>query len=445
MRTQKIAVFFILSVLTAETHAVIRNSVTRSLSKISTRLSSFGKNVQSKVTKITDFLDSEKGSEIVDTVSSSIETIGGAVEGLTSSDVLSIVGSSMEMISTITTLIPVVGPLVSAVFSLIGSIFGCLGGTEDIGSIVKRVIEEALHNYDESELRAETVGTMRVYRISQAYLNSVENKQMNEHEVAALASNVPVHSGVKFLGFLSHKIKENSEEKKKTQVLRAAEYTQLYVILAAMRTAILWEMYSVVRQAPNSDWTASAIKRVAEAEQLHDKDFLQFLAKPVYSNAVFFSYFRISDWPVTKNFICRLGIHFVPYFGTKQYLFRNDAYKNNRFLAFESGDVVVYYKVTSNSKFYLDPISAQNNVYYIRSAKYPDEYIYMGAFALIRRGSKPGNEGKFKIIKLENGMYAISTIAYPEDFLCPGSVFFPDIFLFGGKNTLLVLGSSSKG
>lgn len=425
MQLQRFAICLVVALHMSQTHAAIRASVTSSLSKISTKLNTYGKNVQTKVTKITQYLNLEEEGEIVDAVSSSIETMGGAVEGITSSDALSIVGGTMEMLSAITALIPIYGQIASTVFGLVSSIIGAIGGSDDVGSIVRREIETALNNYEDSELRADAEGTMRVYRVSQAYLGSLEeNGQINDNDVSALAANVPVHSGVQFLGKLSTKIKENAAKSDSVQVKRAAEYTQLYVILAVMRSAILWEMYSIAREAPDSVWTANAIKRVALSEENHDKDFLTFLTAPVYSKAIFFAYFNISEWPVTKRYMFKLGLGFERYYylpTLKRYIKPKEW--TNWYMVLDSGPAGIMLGTTllnDQSRYIFQTISAENNIFYIRSAKWPTWYVIMSntpeGFCKAS-GSTPGDEGKWKAIRFDDGYFLLSSIKWPNWFI----------------------------
>lgn len=417
MKSNKPAVCLVVALLTTQIYAAAFSS----LSKISSKLNTLGKNVQTKVDKISDFLESDEVGELADTVSSSIEAMGEAMDGITDSDVLGIVGGAMDMISAIGGLIPGTGEIVNVVFGLFGSILGAIGGgDDDVGSIVKREIEKALNNYDDSELRAEAEGTLRVYRLSQAYLNSVEEGEpMNEHEVATLAANVPIYSGVKFLGILSSKIQQYTQSTEQTQVLRAAEYLELYVTLAVVRSALMWEMYSVVREAPNSDWTASAIKRVAEVEQDHDKDFLQFLTNPVYTKAIFFACFNPSDWPTTMKYMTKNSLIYqrLDFLASGKHFLRPET--RDRYMTMDGGRILGTKTLDDQCLFYFDTISADDNVFYIRSVKWPSKYVIIksGFFTNMGSSSEPGDNGKWKVIMFDDGKYLLSNIGQDNAFI----------------------------
>ena len=290
----------------------ISPSVTVSLQKIKTTMTSAEKDVGSRVDQISNYLASNRGSSEAQKLSSSIEGIGEAITSLTSDNPVEIMSGTLDMISAVGLLLPVGGQIIGTAFSLIGSSFGAIAGAggEDIGSIVAREMEKALKKFVDSELKAEAAGTEREYRVSHAYLATLEgDAPIQEHEIATLAANVPVYQGVAFLGKLANKVKQYTTDSDPNQVQRAFEYMQLYVTLAVLRTSILWEMYALVKAAPNSEFTAAAYQWVITAEDEHDKDFLtDVLQNPDYSQAIFFAYFNLSELPEAHAFITRKGI-----------------------------------------------------------------------------------------------------------------------------------------
>ena len=395
---------------------------------IRSNMASAGKNVGWKVDQIYNYLDSDAGSSEAQKVASSIEGIGGAISSLTSDDPVDIVSGTLDMISSIAPLIPVGGQVIGIVFSLIGTIFGAIAGAggEDVGSVVAREIEKALNKYDDSELKAEADGTKREYRNSHAYLATMEgDTPIMEHEIAALAANVPVYQGVKFLGKLANKVEQYTKYSDPNQVKRAIEYMQLYVILAVMRTSVLWEMYALVKAAPNSDFTAAAIRRVIASEDDNDNQFLRdILLEPDYEQAIFFAHFNPSQLPQTYTFIRKKAIpyqrhdylvngphHLRPEKWTNYYMFM----KGNSI-----GNMAGTTTLDDQSRFIFSPKSYVDNMYYIKSAKWPDWYVYMnGDSKGYCRGStsKPGYEGQWKVVQFKDGKYMLSPRKWPNWFI----------------------------
>ena len=426
IRRIKTTICFVLALLTVDVEGRMRPAVRRSLNQISTSMSSAGKNVQTKVGQIRNYLESDTGSDQVEAVGSAIETIGGAVSSLTSDNTMEIVSGSLTVISAVSSFIPVVGPIVSVVFSLIGTIFGAIagGGGEDVGTVVRREIERALNNYDDSQLRAEAAGTIRVYRISHAYLASQGgDAPINEHEITAISANVPVYNGIRFIGMLAQKVREKSHSTDREQVKRAMQYLQLYVTLAVMRSSLLWELYALMKAAPDSDWTADAIKRVAVAEDDHDKNFLSFLLEPEYSQAIFFAYFNPSEWPQTRVFMEKKDLAYpLDHLDDYDRCLRPDRW-TNWYLYMMNNDVGLMAGTTTldaQGLFYFETISREDNIFHIRSKRWPAWYVYMrdrrDGFCRGWEGV-PGPAGEWKVIRFKDGKYMLSPKRWPNWFI----------------------------
>lgn len=420
MRFLRFTVCIVVALLLVKSDATIKQSVLSSLSKIAARLNEFGKDAQARVTKITDFLNSTHEGGLVDIVSHSVEIMGVAVDEVTSSDVNTILNGALALTSVLPTLIPVYGSVISSVFGVAGMIIGVIGGSLDIGSIVRKEIETALNNYDDSELRAEALGTVRVYMISQAFLNQAENEsKINEHEVAVLSSTVPVTSGIKFLGVLNSKIIENAMKSDKIQAFRAVEYTRLYVSLSVMKYAIFWEMFSVIREAANNEWTAAAIKRVIDAEKKLDSMALQFISKPVYSKARFFTYLTPSRLPLVKLFMSKIGLSFQRldeltvgkfHLQAKKYLTWYLLMTRDGLYATElPPDKATFYFGANTEK------DKENNMFFIASAA--SKYSFVVAHDSVCDQTTLPLNGKWKLIKFEDDSYLISPAQWPDKFL----------------------------
>ena len=421
----------VLALLTPDLEGRRRPSVKRALQTIDNTITSTGRNVKSRVGKISDYLDSEEGSSQMDTVCSSLETIGGAVSSLTSGDTLEIVSGTLDVISAATALIPVAGPIISTVFSLIGTIFGAIAGgggeSEDVGTVVKKEIEKALNKYDDSELKAEAEGAMRVFRNSHAYLNVMEgDSSVDENAIQALSCNVPVYQGIGFLGMLSQKMETNSKSNDQDQVKRAMEYLQLYITLAIMRSSILWEMYALVKSAPGNNFTADAIRRVIVEEEKHDKSFLNFMQGPDYPQALYFALFNASEWPTTMAFIEKKGLIYQyqhhGHLANTIHPLRPEKWTNKYMVMMNdaSGTMGGTETLNAQSQFYFDPISNENNVFYLKSNEWPTWYVYMkddkDGYCSGWNG-KPGLDGEWKVIRFKDGKYMLSPKKWPNMFI----------------------------
>ena len=428
LRYFQTTICLVLVLLTIGMEGRIRSSTRGSLQKIKTTLTSAGKNVGKRVDKISDYLDSEEGSSQMETVCSSLETVGGAVFSLTSGNTVEIISATLDVISAATVLIPVAGPIISTVFSLIGTIFGAIagGGGNDVGTVVRKEIERALNKYEDSQIKAEAFGTMEAFSVSHAYLAVKEGgPPMNEHELAALTSNIPVWKGVEFLGTLSHKAKERSTETDPDKVMQAMDYLQLYATLATFRIAILFEMYGLVKTANHSGFTANAILRTIERANFTNKNDLRFLSEPDYSKAVFFAYFNPSEWPQTMAFMGKLGLSYQQnkHLASGSHYLRPQKWTNTYMVMYD----LFWEKSVEGTKsyiaqvwFYFDPISLEDNVFYLRSYKLPSWYVFMtNDFLAFCKGwkGKPGPQGEWKVIRFNDGKYMLSPRKWPKSFI----------------------------
>ena len=140
--------------------------------------------------------------------------------------------------------------------------------------------------------------------------NKDDTTPIQKHEIAALAANVPVYTGVEMLGMLSSKVYDNAKNSDKVQVERAIEYTKLYVTLAVLRHALLLKLYSVVRTSGHSDWTASSIHRTMKHQGEFDQRFIKIVVDRPLSRAMFYSIFNPSEWPTISKFAREKGYTF---------------------------------------------------------------------------------------------------------------------------------------
>lgn len=398
------------------TEARWQTSISRSLGKIKSSLKANQRLAREQLGKIEKYLKNEDGSNAI---SSTIEAVGSAAPSLTSGDVTEIVSGALDIMSSITALIPVVGPIISSIFTVISALVSSIGGSGmDIGSVVKKAIDEALRKFDDSNLRAEAFGTAKVFGVSLAYLDGITDIQ--RHEISALSAHVPIYSGVRFLGILQSKIIESSKSHDEQQVKRAIEYTRLFVKLSVLRSTVLWKMYITVKQAGHSVSTAKSIQNVIQNMKLKDKHFLTFLTNPTYQQAIFFAHLKPSELPEVSKYLdkCQLAFQNLAFLGGRAHHFRTQkwpnwyAYMNNDAYGSMTGSTVL----NDQGYFFFDTISSVDNTFYLRSVKWPKWYVYMkndGEGKLYGWKGNPGSSGKWKIIRFSDGYYMLS----PEKWL----------------------------
>ena len=398
----------------------------RSLTKIKTTMKAVGKNADSPIDKLKNYLESDDGQSNLEKVESSLNTVADSVSSVTSSDTQAIVVGAINIVAAGVALVPVVGSVVSALLSVISTIIGGIGGSStDIGSVVKTQIEKALNNYDDSQLRGEAYSTMLLFTNSQAYLNNKDDTTpIQKHEIAALAANVPVYTGVEMLGLLSSKVYDNAKSSDKVQVKRAIEYTKLYITLAVLRHALLLKLYSVVRNSMHSEWTAASIYRTMMKQGELDEKFIKIVVDRQFSRAMFYSIFYPSEWPTISKFAKEKGFTFeqFKYLDNGPHTIAHDLKSTMGMAEDHDGTIQLMSANSAGAKglFYLDVISAEDNTFYLRSKKWPNWYVVMNDDdAGTCRGLpfKPGTNGEWKLVKYPNGSCLLTTKKWPNWFL----------------------------
>lgn len=417
---------FLYFISTTNIDAKLSSKSLQSLSKIKTVMKAVGKKADSPVDKLKNYLESDDGQANLEKVESSLNKVADSVSSVTSSDAKEIVVGAIDIIAAGVSLIPVVGSVVSALLSVISTIIGGIGGSStDIGTIVKTQIEKALNNYDDSQLRGAAYSTMLLFSNSQAYLNNKGDKiQIQKHEIAALAANVPVYTGVQMLGMLTSKVHDNAKSSDKVQVKRAIEYTKLYVTLAVLRHALLLKLYSVVRNSGHSDWTAASIYRTLIQQGELDEKFIKIVVDRQFSRAMFYSIFYPSEWPTISKFAREKGFKFeqFKYLDNGPHTIAHDL-KYTMGMGSDHDGTIQGMPANSAGEqglFYLDVISAEDNTFYIRSKKWPTWYVVMNDDdAGTCRGLpfKPGNNGEWKLVKYPNGSVLMTPKKWPNWFL----------------------------
>ncbi|XP_052099326.1 toxin CfTX-A-like isoform X1 [Mytilus californianus] len=387
-----------------------------SLGKIGSSLKANQQLAKEQLGKIEKYLKDDDG---LNGIASTIDAVGSAAPSLTSGDVAEIVSGTLDILSSITELIPKVGPIISSIFTVISGLVSSIGGGDtDIGSVVRKAIDEALRKFDDSNLRAEAYGTEKVFGDSLAYLDGITDLQ--EHELSALSAHIPIYSGVKFLGIIQSKIRDSSKSQDEQQVKRAIEYTRLFVKLTVLRSAVLWKMYITVKQAGHSVSTANSIQNVIQNMKSNDKEFLKFLTNPTYQQAIFFVHLKPSELPEVSKYLgkCELAFQNLAFLGERSRKFRTQKWptwyafmRNDKY-----GSITGTTNLNNQGYFLFDTISSVDNTFYLRSVKWPEWYVYMRSGAAGRLNGwkgNPGSSGQWKVIRFSDGYYMLS----PEKWL----------------------------
>lgn len=215
-----------------------------------------------------------------------------SISKLASGDWKTKLSGIMEIIAAFA---PVIGgpsgtvvPMVMQVLNGILGLFEINGPsfTDMLQDMITRAFDDA-HN---RMLINEANGTKTLFETSEYFLNGIRfgNHPLPEQEVSAFTAQIPIWSGVKFMGILANEIetlsKPPNSDVNSTKALSdsraCVQYTTLYYQLALLQDKILTDLYTVVKASGKFDYIAGGIWSVRMGRIQTSKSVLKFLHKP---------------------------------------------------------------------------------------------------------------------------------------------------------------------
>nr|A7L035.1 RecName: Full=Toxin CfTX-1; Short=Toxin 1; Flags: Precursor [Chironex fleckeri]ABS30940.1 toxin-1 [Chironex fleckeri] len=186
----------------------------------------------------------------------------------------------------------------SPIFSILSLVVGLFSGTkaeESVGSVVKKAVQEQ----SDQELQEALYGVKREYAVSKAFLDGVRNEtsDLSPTEVSALAANVPIYQGVRFIAMVVQRIKY-IKPKTESEIKRMLTMLELFTDLCSLRDLILLDLYQLVATPGHSPNIASGIKEVSNlGREEYKKVFEDLLKNDDKETYLFLSYL----YPREKN------------------------------------------------------------------------------------------------------------------------------------------------
>lgn len=320
------------------------------------------------------------------------------------------------------TLTDVASPIISVAIRL-GLKFLSKSSPENVATVVKGSLERALKISPDSEIQAAAEDTIKKFRLSQAFL-CTQCDQIYEQEAAALPANVSIFEGVEIIGTLQKIIHTNSSSKTAEGVNCAMQYLELYSILQSYRFYLLIQMYTLVKSAPKSEWTARAIYNVIAEEMKMNKNFLEFIHAPSYDQRLFCVKFNLSEWPNTKKY---LDCTKTPYQNHEhllsgKYTMNTTKWENYRMTMTNSVfgwcESEKSLEPPDRSQFQFELVSLENSTYRIKSFKWPSCYVVMSyCFSFCKCSNEKDDLGEWKIIQFNDKNYMLCLANWPDLFM----------------------------
>jgi hypothetical protein len=287
------------------------------------------------------------------------------------------------------------------------------------------------------ETHAQAVGLENILKTAHAYLNGIE-ENASAYDIENLQNRVPNEKVTEFLGIIKTKIEnllpiENHPPKTDFEsAYLSITYVNIYARLGLLRSVLLWQLYCLKKRSKFGQTSAKSIYLTIKANEDLDLDVIKFITLPKYERRVFLTLFHPSENEQFMNFLKVNSVEHPSLAETKllaenDYVIRPMEWPKWRMEMGWDADGSVWgnKKEKSASHFQFEPLSGRecDNVFYIRSLKWKNYYVYMrnnawGFCAGAKR--KPDKEGQWKMVQFEiNGQtnYVLSPLKWPCYFI----------------------------
>ena len=225
-------------------------------------------------------------------------------------DPVGAVKATIDIVSRFTALAGPSGQIVSVALSFVSgflSLFG-IGKTKakkpDFSKIIRKEIDDALNRYYDKVLHDEVAGTLHNFVISKAYVDSLSRSggKLTEHQALTLQTNVPLWSGLKFLGKLDFRIRELLGKNERNSVDKLLTYIELYTKVASFKDLILLQSITLLPDQRNQ----AALLAAQLALRNKQKKLLEFLFNAKVNSKMAVRYFDPDLYPVTDKYLSAL-------------------------------------------------------------------------------------------------------------------------------------------
>lgn len=284
----------------------------------------------------------------------------------------------------------------------------------------------ALLRYQDSELRAEAAGLEDLLFHIHAFLNELD-EETDGSVVIRLEDKFPTNDTVRFLGKLKAKAQELLTTSEMESAHRAAVYINLYFRLAILRTLVLWQVFCIKERSGLDRPSTQGVLALITESHKSDLEILTYVTETNFHKSVFLTIFSPTE---CENYLHFLRIHRIriPTIGESVHgSICNICLSKSPDIKFKMssllwGRICGSVKKNSNScKFKLEPVEnrSQDNIFFIRSTKYPDYYVYMhdegNCFSF---KGQPGPEGQWKVVQFESDGSQPKCIMSPVKWPC---------------------------
>jgi hypothetical protein len=299
----------------------------------------------------------------------------------------------------------------------------------DVGSLLTHDIHE--HTYKNDEQLSDLVEFFNVSQftilaplIEKEYIPTAGN-------ITVILTAIDISRGNDYLEKLQGLLESLSSSQNVAKCRIGLENLKLYVRVVVFKMFLLGQMYTVynlhVREADSSqcDVTVSLVREMFRLLE-QSKRFLSVQMQPCLEKATFFSLFHRTEFEEIELFLREHDLNLPRpehYFRDKNFTIQ-EVSPGGRCMYLSKRNMIMRGKKRradcDQGEFCFESIG-QDDLFYMKSLRWPMVYVYVHENKyLYGSTNKPGNEGKFKIIRLlnnDNVRFLISVLKWPGNFV----------------------------
>ncbi|XP_071148399.1 toxin CfTX-B-like [Mytilus edulis] len=360
-----------------------------------------------------------------------VKGIAAVIKTLRSKLTCENVVGSLKIVSIIASAVfPVIGPIPNIIVSVGCAVLGIIWkDNEQTDSTIINSIET-------EELKTKVRGILDKFHVSESYLCTLESKckDVNQKDIDHMMSVIDLYQGSAILGNLKYDIENGMKLQNVVEAKRTICLINLYVRIAAIRSSMLWRMFSIltccqkkclgVWEMKNVEvaHTSDVIRNIIKKEDDMHKQRLLFLTEPDCNTITILTLFNPSEHIETTTFVKSLGMEFQRLTDDLQGEFSISSEKWVHYeLIMSSNSWGSMWGSTTpienQNLFRFQEVSTEDSIFTIWSVRWPSWYVHMTRDGNCRGFDKSsrviGPQAQWKILRLKNGNFMMSPVQWP--------------------------------
>ncbi|XP_063412586.1 uncharacterized protein LOC134695293 [Mytilus trossulus] len=384
-----------------------------------------------------------------------VQSIAAVIKNIQNQSIRDVVVASLKIVSImVTAAFPGYGTLAGGILSVCSAILCTIWkNTKNTDDAITEDIKE---EQKIKELKSKVKGLLATFHVSESYLSTLESKltKIKQKDIDYMMASIDLYQGSEILGNLRSTIEQDIDLKNNGEAKRIICLTNLYVRIAAIRSSMLWRMYSILtsstttwlgmwrRNDPEVSNTSEAIRSVIRREYDMHKEFLLLVVVPDDKTIHFLTLFNPSENIEIASFVRSFNLEFQRLRDELQGKFSIKSERSEDYGIIMSSNIVGSVwgsrTPTENQNFFrFEAVSIEDNIFAIFSIKWPSWYVHMESdgqcrgYYVYSKGIGP--RSKWKILRLKNGYFIMSPIQWPCRYAHISNSMFSYLKGFEGK------------